>query len=550
MSKRKLHKAETNRCVGTAVLGFSHPYEEQMCSVWDQFWPEAPAVILSEISGDSLPTLARVIHHLRTEQALPRRLPAALRYHRKDSRSYQQAFYNMRTVDPSPAGIVEQFWTWHPENASGVVVFLETWLDEDGGNDDSMVQISETICNFCRKYGRRLQFESMDDTTFGDLIATLIVKCNNSLKSMRASEAALQALFRLSYRVRPMGVLRVFAVVFRRLERRDIIQALYLAARVLERLTYDNSEYQSTASDLFHAVNDEIWVLEREGQSRTDVHVLRLRTCVHIVIYIARYGEYFEAEKFIFKELSDIAVYQIGEHAYTKLWSCLGRHQMFERMEGDVLEELSKDLTSHLKVDTSVVMLDYVQADKPHSELLDRQVYELEAEPAACPPTKRTRRNKVSGKERQADNLIVDLRGNPGYELEARRPSTNRTRRKRSRGVKIGPRDRTNFDRTTRYRATTVDNNDTAVLIVPVNRPHRSQSTPFELDRTVQGVQRNKKQDETQKQLADSPPELMRTLKKEKERIRKVLGEAIDAETKAKPKNNFTWMRKVLQIAA
>jgi hypothetical protein len=181
-----------NKETGADVEASCRPYGNEIHIVWDQFWPDWSAILPFKFSYDPIEIFGRVLWHLRLGNSLPRRLPVNFRHCDDVGRDA----YRICKKSRSSKAIAEHFHTWTSSRVSGLITFLEIWIDTGGRNDDSIAEIAAALSKLrTRKNdGRRTPFETMHDITFGNLIATLILNTQHSLNGIRAAVRALDAM--------------------------------------------------------------------------------------------------------------------------------------------------------------------------------------------------------------------------------------------------------------------------------------------------------------------------------------------------------------------
>jgi hypothetical protein len=495
-----------NMEIGAHLEAFCEPYGDDIHIAWDQFWPGWSTILPLEFSYDPIKIFARVFWHLRfgsPTHSLPRRLPVKFRYCDQNGRDAYHTCKNSR----SPEVIAKHFHSWTSSRVSGVVIFLEIWIDTSGRNDVCMDEIARALMKLQRKKGGRPSpFEAVHDITFGNVIATLVLNSKHSPNGIRAATKVLDALLRLTGRRWGHAIIPLFNDIICRLGIDDIILALYLVTEVLSGLIFEEKDRRAIIWELFQAVVQEIWALTTTKQA--DFHIRGLLTCIHIILYLASHQTYYQEEYSIYDALSTLAIHEIGEHAVQRLWYCIGEGEEYERLDRQATDEM-------IKV---------------------KEFMELEPDPEP-------RRNvaELPGHYPSAFELPADI--SPRTPKKSRRPKNETHHTARSEPPSPPHSSQSSPRNTPRQES----NGQTPEPYRKVNRlpppPPRPDLTigNFSLNPIIQGVQRNTEHDKKLQDLVESPDMLREELRKERERIKIVVAEAGRGEGRSKKKQRAGW---------
>jgi hypothetical protein len=309
-----------------------HDYEswerrvQNMLDLWEIWFPEARCFTISQvgiISMRSFKIFASAIQH---GWQIPRELPIGMPY-TEDTIYYQKSFYKIWEPEIDHAEFQSRFLAWYTENATGVGVFLETWVDE--AKHEDIAEIAEAISSLRNKYGSIKSFSNMDNTRLGNLIACLIRKCGHSRRGMEAAGHFLNIMLDLVGRQKTSPI---FDAVARRLHKHDLIISLYLFSRAIPILT-PKKERQDLISDLIAAVDRELRKIEYSGLAKPDMlGVPSVRSCFEIVLFLESHADYWEAsdDMALFYHLTEVAEQAIGS-VYRQLWCSIGKEKMYDQ---------------------------------------------------------------------------------------------------------------------------------------------------------------------------------------------------------------------------
>jgi hypothetical protein len=272
---------------------------------------------------------ALALSHLDAKRGLPRRLPCEYRHHDQKLHSIWSDLHS-----PSENAVILQthFTQEHP----ATICFLETWIEKSQGEDVSLKLIADTLLDLWRRFHRSRKFEGLNDIMFANLAATVILSCSHSLDASASGIKILRLAFRLA--CRKVDNL-IFKTTICRLEKHDIILALVIFSEVIQSTSEDETDENTIIWDMFTDVGMEIWSLEKKDGEALYDWVLQVRTCLHIVLYMASHAEWFDEDESIFMCLKQIIEDQIGKRGAKSIWDCVGLGVPYKRLERELHEE-------------------------------------------------------------------------------------------------------------------------------------------------------------------------------------------------------------------